>query len=147
MKFSTDNTSPRKFRPHGRIELTIFEEGIIQYDALGPFNRELMKALEEVEQGALASFKQNFGKWCEVIIFHDSCMMLEDALAELESYLKELYEHGLAQPTAFVFQEGVEGSSLMKPKYKSVYNHAKIPYQDFNTIEGAIHWCRSQLKN
>ena len=58
--YNTDTIESLKFRPHGNVEWTTLEEGIVIYRAQGPFNKELTEALIELETTVYPEFKE---KW------------------------------------------------------------------------------------
>lgn len=145
-KSSTDQVSPKKFRPHGRVTLEIYESGIVKYKAIGPFNDELIEALGVVEEEMLADCKAKFGRWCEVVVFEESCLSTGEVLQTLEAYLKKMKCDGLdAICSAFIFKDGVEGRDIMPGKYEQCYVNAGVLFKSFTGENEALEWVRSQL--
>lgn len=144
--FNTNNMTKRQFSAHGRVEIKIFEEGIIEYLAVGPFNLELVEAVSELENEALTCFKEKFGKWCEVVVFEQSSLILEDALILLAEHIKETVENSIGpSASAYVFLPGIEGGNLMSKQYENCYKACGIPYQKFDNEADALDWAREQL--
>lgn len=146
-KSSTDEVDTLHFMPHGKVEVIFSESDVIIYKAKGPFNSELITALISVEQETLHEYKSRVKSWSEVVIFEKSCMILEDALKNLELYLKTLKSDGkTAQATAFVFLNEVEGCNMMMEKYQQCYIRAGLKYRSFCNEKEALQWAKSQLK-
>ena len=142
--FNTDAIATHNFRPHGRVDISIHEEGIIKYLATGPFNKELAEVLAEMDNHATQIFKLKFGQWCELITFQHSCMALEDSLVSLEHHLLDKKDRKIAQlASAFVFTPDIEGHRFMAKKYEQCYRRAGITYRSFNNEKDALKWARA----
>ena len=50
---TTDDFDPLAFRPHGRVTFTI-DDNVLICDAVGPFNKELIEAIDRLMQGVAA---------------------------------------------------------------------------------------------
>ena len=145
--YSTDSAKTTRFKPHGRVTIDIYDEGIVLYQAIGPFNRELIEIIEKIELEAILEYKEKFTHWCELIVFQKSCFMMPDALAEFERYLCQLKQRDLVPcGSAYVFHENIEAANLMKKSYRNAYQNAGIAYEDFSTFDEALLWAREQLK-
>lgn len=143
---STDDVAYKKFRPHGRIQFSIPEKGIIFSRALGPFNVELFHAIKQIEPSVIEEAKINDGNWCEVVVFEHSCMGLDELIDELGAYLKEIKKRGDAPlATALVFPKDIECAEFMKEKYKKCYVDAGIEFSMFSDEEDAIRWVKTYL--
>ncbi|MDT0603398.1 hypothetical protein [Thalassotalea castellviae] len=144
---TTKNIPDGKFSAHGRVSLEVINSNIIVYHSKGPFNLELLTALEEVEQNTLQDLKNNAINWCEIVVFEESCMALDEVILGLTDYLKELKANRLSPlASAFVISEGVEGEYVMKDKYEACYREANIDFTVFNTIPDAMQWVGKYLE-
>ena len=148
MRVTTENNdSNTLFIHHGEIEITVSEPGVVLYKVHGPFNQELLERLNEIERDFLKTVKREFVNWCEIVIFHHSCLCVDQALVYLESYLKELSSNGLgARANAYVFTPEVEGSNIMRSCYRKCYENAGLLYEDFSHVDEAICWSKSILE-
>ncbi len=144
--YSTDDASTKGLEPHGKITFTVIDENIILYRAIGPFNRELSHALEDVESDVLKFISQTKGNWVEVAIFENSCMALDEFFMDFGLYLAEMKKKNLVPlASAFVFPDEIEGPSFMKERYEKAYKNAGIRYSAFNQEEDAISWVRKYI--
>lgn len=143
---STDEADYSKYRLHGRVKFSTPEKGIILSRALGPFNLELLQAFKIVEPIVINEVMASDGKWCEVVVFEESCNGLDKMFAELCTYIKDVKESGDAPLAAvYVFPEDIECAEFMKEKYKKCYEEAGILFSTFNDEEEAIRWAKTYL--
>ena len=146
--FSTEKTDGNRFKPHGSIEFSILEDGIIKYVSRGPFNKEVLEVLGDIEAKAIEEYKKAHKSWCEVVVFKDSCVATEEANEIYTKYLSEMDEKGnSAIATAFVFEEGVEGRHLMRDVFRECHESVGLLFDDFDTLDDALNWVRNELKN
>lgn len=143
-KGSTDSVDYQKFRPHGRVNISIIDNQIAQFQALGPFNLELLGALDKIESKVLQKVKQK--PWAEVIIFEQSCLATEEVFSAFVSHLKAQKRAGLsARVSALVFNQDIEGAILMIDKYKRCFEVAGLEYRHFENKEEAIKWAQKYI--
>ena len=144
-RFSTKDVDFQRFRPHGRIDLSIANERIAIYDAEGPFNRELIIAIAEVEQTALKVLREKgcFGK---VVVFNKSCMAPAETLEQLHEHLIEQRSDGTCHVTAFVIPGDIEGSGMMASQYQRCYKDTGVPFRIFADQQGAVEWISEALE-
>lgn len=143
---STDDADYEKFRPHGRVEFSIVEDRMILSRAIGPFNVELFQALKQIEPGVIEEAKIDDGKWCEIVVFEQSCMSTDELIDELGVYIKVVKESGDAPlAAAYVFPKDIESTAYMKEMYKKCYEEAGIPCSIFSNEEDAIRWVKTYL--
>lgn len=145
-QYTTDAVNTFKFRPHGRIEWTVLEEGIVFYKAHGPFNKELFEALIELESEDFTRMSQKQQKWVEVVLFIDSCFAMPEVKDLYGPFLQSAVNRGIA-PTAsaFVFTKDLEGAAFSKKIYRELYENAGIGYEEFSEAEPALIWARAKL--
>lgn len=145
-KHCTDKVDYNKFRPHGRVSFSIIEDYIVVYRALGPFNSEVLKALQEIEPDVLKQVKKKNDKWVEIVIFENSCMALDEFIDEFSLYIKVGKENNLLPlASAFVISSEVEGAYLMASKYKECYENAGLTFCVFENEVNATTWVKSFL--
>lgn len=145
-KTSTESFPDGKFQAHGRVSLEIIDKNLIVYHSKGPFNIELLTALAQVEEELLKTIKNNAGSWCEIVVFEESCMALDDVMLGFGDYLKELQTKRLTPlATAYVISKEIEGGSIMKDKYKKCHLDAGIEFSLFETESAAISWINKCL--
>ena len=146
-ELSTENAGKMHFEPHGKITISVLEDGIVLYRPEGPFNIELVKAYAKVEAPALAEFRTKYTKWCEVGVYEKSCLATDEAMEALKTYLVESRKEGrVIAGSAHVFLEGVEGHLLMPPKYKKCVEAAGVKFKSFTNEADAIAWARKVYK-
>lgn len=144
--YSTDCIATQRFRPHGRVEISLYDEGVIKYLATGPFNKELAEALAKIDNMALHNFSQLFSHWGELVVFEESCMALDDALYLLERHLIDKKQRKTAQlASAFIFKPEIQGRRVMDKKYERCYKNAGIAYKSFNDEISALAWVQEQF--
>ena len=138
-KYSTDDASPIKFRPHGRVEFEVIDESqhLIWVRCYGPFNSELMSAVEEVQNNLTLLHP----KRKEIIQFLTSCLGLPEFINAARDYAIKHKEMGIAPfAVALVIGDDVEGKALMLDDYRSIWEGANITLGVFDDVESAKHW-------
>jgi len=68
-EFNTNDVDYKKFSPHGNVSFSVIENKIFLYRAAGPFNLELMLALDKIELEVEKNIKKGEDKWCEIVVF------------------------------------------------------------------------------
>lgn len=140
LRLDSDTFAQGPFRPHGRSE--VWTEGqIIHVDTHGPFNVEAVAAINRTRSRLLGD-KPPQGNYAYINTFHISAMMTADALAEYEAGLRDAYLGRYTPPVAmaWVFQEPIEGGTLMRPLYEKVFAAVGIPFRIFEDVEPARIW-------
>jgi len=141
---TTDDFDPLTYRPHGRVSFSI-DGNMLLCDAVGPFNKELITAIESVEMDLLLDLKSK-GKWGEVIIITGSALGSAETLQAFTDYLKKLVAHQfIADVSALVMDAQVEGASLMTPHLIKAYEDAGIELTVFDTLNEARVWVKLHL--
>lgn len=141
---STDQVPSRKFPLHGQVTFAAVGR-VLETNACGPFNRELMDALAVM---AFRSFPTMaaWGRWAQLVVFRESALASMDILNELTRALKDLKSAGLAPPiTAYCLPHPVEGAMLMAPLYHGCFQEAGLPLAVFHELDLAKDWVAVQL--
>ncbi len=139
--YSTDRVNYQKFRPHGRVELSITGKNIVTFKALGPFNLELLAALDEIESDLIKQIDNN---WVEVVIFEHSCLASDEVFVAFTSHLKAQRESAVTPlASAFVFPKEVDGVLLMVNKYQKCFDDAGLRYKQFDNEREALSWVKT----
>jgi hypothetical protein len=139
---STDQFSPKVFRPHGRAEYE--DRGkLLWAKAFGPFNSELMAAVLEMAKITFPAMTAK-GPWGHICTFHESALCSLDVLSDLARALGQMVQAGVApQVMAFVLPADVEGSSLMPPLYEKTLKDVGVPFKCYSEVEAAQAWVES----
>jgi len=146
-ELTTDDSTRTHFPPHGRITIKTHDNCIVIYHARGPFNEEIIHALEEIESELLTKMSQLNEHWVEVVEFEHSCLATLEALKVLEALmLKMRYEGKTPEASAFVFPPGLEGVETMESLYQTVLQNAGIQFRLFDNFDDALNWARNKLK-
>ena len=141
---TTDDINPRSFRPHGRVTFTV-DGDVLICDALGPFNKELIDAIEAIEIKLIEELQIN-GKWGEIIIISGSALASADALAAFAAYLKTLVSNKLiSSVSTLVINDSVEGAAIMTPHLVQAYSDAGSKLTVFETVNEAKVWVKLHL--
>lgn len=139
---STDQFSPRAFRPHGRAEYE--EKGkVLWAKAFGPFNSQLIAAVLEMASVTFPAMTAK-GPWAHICTFCESTLCSTDVLAELALALRQMVTTGVApKAMAFVLPSDVEGSTFMAPLYEKALKDVGVPFKCFSDVEAADAWIAS----
>lgn len=141
---STDEVTPSMFAAHGRVEM-FFEGDILQYEACGPFNKELFESLAVAQLDFLKTANHQ-GPWASI------CLVQRSGLTSPEGFL--CYEEMIRAPkpdqftplaTAFVVPPGVEGGSLMLPRVTAIFARVGRPFKGFDNMSSAKDWANSLI--
>jgi len=144
---STDCFRGTTFRPHGKITLSV-NDNLIVYRAEGPFNAELLAALDYIESDVLKKLKNDVKNWGGIVIFEISCMAIDELFIVFGEYLKQIKNNELHPvATAYVIPPDIEGGRLMAKKYEKCYYDAGILFSIFNNEKDALVWVNSHLNN
>lgn len=147
-EYDTNDIEYKRFRPHGRVRFSVLEDGINIYRVIGPFNQELHQAFNELEPQFLHELQRNNGKYCDIVIFEESCLALDEVVKGMAFDLITKKEKGqFPLAAAFVMSKDVEGISLMTSKYEKCYKDAKLAFSIFENESDAIDWVKTYLSN
>lgn len=142
--FSTTWFDPATFKPHGTIESKI-EGNLFIQEATGPFNKEILLAMDSVHAKARQVLVSN-GPWGGLFIFKNSALASPEMLDGLKKYLvTQVARNNASIATGLVLPRSVEGASLMTPHYLRAWRDAGIVCEAFEDVLDAHHWISSQL--
>lgn len=141
---STDDVVHSRFAPHGRVTMR-FDGDILFYDAIGPFNIELVDSLAIAQRDILMAANPQ-EPWVSVSIMRGSMLASPDAFAR---YSEIMHSPRSAQFTplasAYVVAPDVEGRSLMLPKYEAIHIASGRVFRSFEQLDDALSWARSLI--
>lgn len=142
---STADVGTAQFRQHGRVDMYM-DGDILVYDAVGPFNTEVLDALAVAQLGFLKQAALGARRWGSIANFRVSAMTSPDGLARYASLMKAPKPPEFqAQATAFVFGPDVEGGRIMLGHYRRIYEEIGRPFACFDTLDEAKAWVRARL--
>ncbi|WP_206486197.1 hypothetical protein [Thalassotalea sp. G2M2-11] len=137
---STDTVNASIFRPHGRIEI-YSEHALLFIKAVGPFNKEIVDALNTIEKDIILDKIDTYGYWSELVEFEHSCIITPETQAAHKKYLTKMNNNGIApKKSAFWIPSNVEGSNMMPSVYQSIYKQCGIDMQVFPDRDAALAW-------
>lgn len=142
---STTQVAGARFRPHGRVDMWM-EDDVLQYEATGPFNAEVVDCLAITQRDYLLSLVID-GPWASIGILRNSAMMTPDGIqrySELMQSPKPAHLEPVA--TAFVVGPEIEGGKIMTPHFERIYRLIQRPFRIVNTMEEAQQWVRSMVR-
>lgn len=143
-RHNTDQFSNSDFRPHGLVEVWL-QGNVLRYDAVGPFNRELVRAIGQAQHDIMVAAKAA-GPCVEIVTIRESALVTPDGLAELAAILAEVNHQALApRAVAYVMAPEVEGASLMAPVFRKRYQDQGRVFQVFEKLEDAHTWAQTLL--
>ncbi|MET3107130.1 hypothetical protein AAKU67_002972 [Oxalobacteraceae bacterium GrIS 2.11] len=144
LKRDTDKTKTTRYNQHGRMESHV-DNNILINEATGPFNAEIITAIQVIQHDLLQEII-NHEQWAQVYIFHESVLCSPDTIEALRTYLAN-FKDSRNKPvaTAFVMGPEVEGSSMMGPHYRQVYEEVHLTFQLFSTKTQALAWVNTML--
>lgn len=143
---STTQVAGARFRPHGRVDMWM-EDDVLQYEATGPFNAEVVDCLAITQRDYLLSLVID-GPWASIGILRNSAMMTPDGIqrySELMQSPKPAHLEPVA--TAFVVGPEIEGGKIMTPHFERIYRLIQRPFRIVNTMEEAQQWVRSMVRS
>ncbi len=146
-KVTTDDYSPKHFRPHGRVEFSVLEENILLCEAIGPFNLELISAVVTIESPLIDGLVKH-GKWGDIVVFKESAMASAEVVSSFTEYLRSL-STSMRMPTAtaLVISSETEGSKIMTQYYQKCYADAGLHAIVFEALDEAIVWVKTQIES
>ncbi|MBK9235398.1 MAG: hypothetical protein IPO19_04735 [Rhodoferax sp.] len=140
----TDEFAQGAFQPHGLVEVWL-DGRILRYDAVGPFNRELVRAIAKAQHDIMVAAKAR-GPCVEIVTIRESALVTSDGLAELAAILHDVNHQGLAPlAVAYVMAPEVEGASIMAPVFRSRYQSQGRVFELFDRLEDAQTWALGLL--
>ncbi|MBE9610381.1 hypothetical protein [Chitinilyticum piscinae] len=146
-KISTRNHSGHsRFAAHGHVE--VWAEGqLLRYQATGPFNLELLQALDAADRGLMAATAAQ-GPFAILAEFAGSIAATPEALAALEGSLAAQNEAGLATvAVAYVVDPQAEGAEVMRSIIDAIYARQQLRFGWFQDLTSAQRWLTDCLSS
>jgi hypothetical protein len=141
---STNEVQVSPFAAHGLIEIAM-EGDILYYSATGPFNEELFDRFA-IAQAAYLTKLQHPTPWVSIAIFVGCALFTPEAIASYTAAMKTPKPAGWAPvATAFVMGPDIEGSKIMAPHFRKIYDSIQRPFTIVDTLEEAKLWAQSML--
>lgn len=141
---SSESVDHFRFPTHGRIDLVIDGPKAV-YRVAGPFNVQLIAALEALEDRAraLGAFS---GTWGIVVVFDICALASPDVLEALRLHAEARRQQGIAPAAvAFVLPPDVEGAKLMTPNYERLFRQMHLRFSVFCTQAQAEAWLAAYI--
>jgi hypothetical protein len=133
---STDDVNPGKFRPHGRIHFTK-EHNVLICEATGPFNRELIGALAELEHSMIGEMLA-YEHWADIVVIKENAMASPEDLIAFTEYLTSMGRNNMnSLVTAMVIGDEVIGADIMTHQIVDAYMDAGINLNIFKRLHDA----------
>lgn len=144
---STAQVDATRFRPHGRVDMWM-ENGVLQYEATGPFNAEVFDCMAVTQMEFLVSLPPISGPWASICTLRNSAMFTPDAIQRYTELMQSPKPANLEPvATAFVVGPEVEGGKIMAPHFERVYNLIQRPFRIFATKDEAQVWVHGMIQD
>lgn len=144
-KKCTDEITPSQFAAHGRVEM-FFDGDILNYEASGPFNRELFESLA-LAQLEFLSTSSHDGPWASICLVSTSMLTSPEGLARYEEMIRAPKPDRFTPvATAFVVPPEVEGGKLMQPLLSAIFVRVGRPFRWFENMAQAKAWVGVQIE-
>ncbi len=141
---STNDVPGGAFAAHGLIEIAM-EGDILYYAATGPFNEELFDRFAIAQAAYLTKLKHPT-PWVSIATFVGCALFTPEAIASYTAAMQAPKPAGLTPvATAFVMGPDVEGSKIMAPHFRKIYDSIQRPFTIVNTLEEAQSWAQSMI--
>jgi len=143
---STNAFATGGFAPHGEFRIECLD-GLLCYEAIGPFNLEAVRALGPARRQAFERWAPVPGARVGVLVhWQDSALMSPDAFAAYHAGLSA-YAQSLAAPpvVAWVAEPELEGMDFMAERFAKVFADNRIEFQLFTDWHDAERWLRARL--
>ena len=141
---NTDQYDLGRYRQHGRSDIH-FDGKIMRFESMGPFNKELIRAVEMAMRDLLNEVPPT-GPWAEIVWLRGSALIAPEVLPAMKGLIENLTDDGLVSAaTAIVATDDVEGLSLMIPPYAAIYVASHRHFDTFGSMEDAEAWIHVRL--
>ncbi len=136
---STSKVKISQFAPHGQVDMWM-DGKVLHYEAMGPFNRELVDCLAVAQTNFLQNLTPQ-GPWASICTIKGSAMATPDSLQRYDELMRTAKGPGLSPAaTAFVMAPGVEGAKIMAIHFAKIFAGIGRPFQAFENMAEAEHW-------
>jgi len=141
---STEQIELPGFLPHGQANYLYADDDLFVVHAAGPFNREFVEYLIQIETGLLKEMSEKHARWYALTTITNSAMMTPDAMIRYAEYRQAMRDSKLnPQAIAFVLGPEVEGRQLMFPHFAKLYGDSGITFAEFTEEAPARDWLQT----
>ena len=143
---NTESVDAMRFWAHGNVVCTELEPGVVLYKACGPFNKELIQALIEIEQKTFPDYAKKWGKWAEIVVLSEDCLFTHEAVAAYQQFLSSSKQQGTAPLfSAYVFGPDVANINLGKYMFAKMYKESGLSFNAFTCVAEGLLWIKDSL--
>lgn len=137
-QFSSEAFDDAAFRAHGRTQVR-FEGRVLHIGAWGPFNRELVDAQFRLLRAKAAPLIPADGLFFELISYHDSLLMPEDAWTLLEQQVDAGVNRGVcARATVMVIDPQTEGYRFFVDRLERIWSRSRPVLRATSLAQGEL---------
>jgi len=143
---STNAFCSGQFAPHGEFRIQCLD-GLLCYEAIGPFNLEAVRALGPARRQAFERWASAPGARPAVLVhWQHSALMSPEAFAAYHAGLSATVQ-SLAMPpvVAWVAEPELEGMDFMVERFAKVFADSRIEFRLFTDWREAERWLRARL--
>lgn len=142
-KSSTTQVKVTPFAPHGQVDIWM-EGNLHQYEATGPFNKELADCLAVAQSNFLQALQPS-GPWVSICTVRKSALATPDGLQRYAELIRQAPPQFTPVATAYVIGPEVEGGQFMAPHFAKIFADVGRPFQAFETMAEAQSWARTMI--
>jgi hypothetical protein len=143
---STNAFDTGGFAPHGEFRIQCLD-GLLCYEAIGPFNLEAVRALGPARRRAFERWAQAPGARVGVLVhWQGSALMSPDAFSAYHAGLSA-FAQSIAVPAAvaWVAEPELEGMDFMVDRFGEAFAANGVEFQLFTDRQDAERWLRTSL--
>jgi len=134
--FRSDAFDHALFRSHGRTKVWV-QGRALRVDAWGPYNRELVDAQFRLLRERAAPLLPADGLFYELISYHDSLLMPEDAWTALAQYVDASVGKGIcARQTIMVIDPQTEGYRFFVDRIEKIWSRSRPLLRALSVADG-----------
>lgn len=134
--FRSDAFDHALFRSHGRTKVWVHGRAL-RIDAWGPYNIELVDAQFRLLREKAVPLLPADGVFYELISYHDSLLMPEDAWAALYQYVQASVDKGIcARKTIMVIDPQTEGYRFFVDRIETIWSRSRPLLRALSVADG-----------
>ena len=142
---SSDDFTLGGFRPHGRFSCWM-EDGLLVWQARGPFNLEALQAYGRTRQAAFERWQLDDKPIAAVMHWVGSALMSPDAFAQYaRNFEAFIASRHLYAAVAWVAHGEVEGLDLMRSRFEPLFAQHGLAFGVFPDMDTARRWALPRL--
>ena len=130
------------FRPHGTTQIVLSGATLVVH-MHGHWNVEMRQQAAEEMQTYIAGLNAD-GPWGIINFLHDTVIFSDEIYTQTRQGYASRSINSNLKAVAFVFEDGVEGAALMRPRFQSLLQDV-ITAQMFTDLASAQAWMDQQL--